>query len=500
MYLLITVTRKPGRNDPCPCGSGKKFKKCCGQNASPSFLIPESELTGTPYDDYMQLMPLLGLHYQKVRKFEEDGKELQKAVSDFEKFYRPGKQDGLTDSFFMSWMNFDLRFGGSGQTIAERALADPLTKGLAEPGPTLIRRLGESYMTFYEVVGVEGDTATLRELGTERRWTVHYVRELAEATAVPGEIWYTRLIGPVEEALSYTTPYIFGPESKVQFARAVKVQAKEFAAGPRAIHFPQERHFAESQKEAALFWAEFIYRGLNLSESEYSDMPGPADFNDVPPGAFPLLTNTDKEVIVFTEDCFRVKDESALRKRLASLKSFDYDATEDSWTWLKAANPNDPDDSRTVRGTFRIEKGILIAETNSRERSAWLRHKLEGFLGQLIAHQETRWRDQIELPDIPPEERERLRREDEELNARPEVQEALHEQMEHYYFKKWPHQKVPMLGGLTPLEAVKTEEGRRKLEDLFALYDRFKARSRGGAPTPDLDRLRRSIGLSSKIN
>jgi len=23
---------KPGRNDPCPCGSGKKYKKCCGRN------------------------------------------------------------------------------------------------------------------------------------------------------------------------------------------------------------------------------------------------------------------------------------------------------------------------------------------------------------------------------------------------------------------------------------------------------------------------------------
>ena len=21
-----------GRNDPCPCGSGKKYKKCCGRN------------------------------------------------------------------------------------------------------------------------------------------------------------------------------------------------------------------------------------------------------------------------------------------------------------------------------------------------------------------------------------------------------------------------------------------------------------------------------------
>jgi SEC-C motif-containing protein len=24
---------KVGRNDPCPCGSGKKFKKCCGAEA-----------------------------------------------------------------------------------------------------------------------------------------------------------------------------------------------------------------------------------------------------------------------------------------------------------------------------------------------------------------------------------------------------------------------------------------------------------------------------------
>ena len=22
--------KQPGRNDPCPCGSGKKYKKCCG--------------------------------------------------------------------------------------------------------------------------------------------------------------------------------------------------------------------------------------------------------------------------------------------------------------------------------------------------------------------------------------------------------------------------------------------------------------------------------------
>lgn len=28
----VHVEKKVGRNDPCPCGSGKKYKKCCGRN------------------------------------------------------------------------------------------------------------------------------------------------------------------------------------------------------------------------------------------------------------------------------------------------------------------------------------------------------------------------------------------------------------------------------------------------------------------------------------
>jgi hypothetical protein len=29
---MIIMDEKPGRNDPCPCGSGKKYKKCCWHN------------------------------------------------------------------------------------------------------------------------------------------------------------------------------------------------------------------------------------------------------------------------------------------------------------------------------------------------------------------------------------------------------------------------------------------------------------------------------------
>lgn len=29
---FVNNVNKTGRNDPCPCGSGKKYKKCCGKN------------------------------------------------------------------------------------------------------------------------------------------------------------------------------------------------------------------------------------------------------------------------------------------------------------------------------------------------------------------------------------------------------------------------------------------------------------------------------------
>ena len=30
---VVNEEPKIGRNDPCPCGSGKKYKNCCGRNA-----------------------------------------------------------------------------------------------------------------------------------------------------------------------------------------------------------------------------------------------------------------------------------------------------------------------------------------------------------------------------------------------------------------------------------------------------------------------------------
>jgi predicted aspartyl protease len=33
IHMPVVKGKEPGRNDPCPCGSGKKYKNCCFKNA-----------------------------------------------------------------------------------------------------------------------------------------------------------------------------------------------------------------------------------------------------------------------------------------------------------------------------------------------------------------------------------------------------------------------------------------------------------------------------------
>ncbi len=487
---------KIGRNEPCPCGSGKKYKKCCGrEEAMAASFFPKEERTGTPLDEYMALLPFLALRRQKIIQFEEDGPELKKTMKGLDKRYRLGKEDGLLDSHFVSWSYFDLRFGASRQTIVERVLDDSLTARLHEPGPTCLKFMAASYATFYQVVDPGPEVIVLDELGTGRHWNVLYYRELFETPAGRGDIWYTRLLGPPEKALSYTTPYVWGPETRAQFERAARRITNDFIKSKRSIGVPADRLFAESQKESAVFWWQYILYSNSAEREMLSSVP--SGWSDL---GLPRIVNTDREDFIFTEMHFKVKDEKTVRRKLGALKSFEYAGKDDSWTWLKAPSRKFPDEARTVLGTFRFKEGQLVAETNSRERAQRLEYKLMGHLRGLLRLEKTLYRQPDELASIPKEEREAARKESEELNARPEVREALRKYQEDYYFVKWPRQKVPMLGNVTPLQAAKTEKGRRKLIELLEYYDRMQDAQPADKPRVDTNRLRQMLGLPPRAS
>ena len=51
---------KPGRNDPCPCGSGKKYKKCCLANEEAAEREQLAEAAGKP-----KALPLIACTFKK---------------------------------------------------------------------------------------------------------------------------------------------------------------------------------------------------------------------------------------------------------------------------------------------------------------------------------------------------------------------------------------------------------------------------------------------------
>ena len=60
---------KIGRNDPCPCGSGKKYKKCCMNKPQPSVNLVESEQEKKKWLEYY---PVSAEERQEGRVYLED--------------------------------------------------------------------------------------------------------------------------------------------------------------------------------------------------------------------------------------------------------------------------------------------------------------------------------------------------------------------------------------------------------------------------------------------
>ena len=63
---------KIGRNEPCPCGSGKKYKKCCLSQAAPAPVgIERARMDVTSPPD-SRPAPFAGMHPYVIAKLFED--------------------------------------------------------------------------------------------------------------------------------------------------------------------------------------------------------------------------------------------------------------------------------------------------------------------------------------------------------------------------------------------------------------------------------------------
>jgi hypothetical protein len=279
------MAEKPGRNAPCPCGSGKKYKKCCMDkdeqerfnDANREF---EESLTGTPLDEYFMLFRMLLIYAEKVRMTPgEDGKEFDRGEKDFIRDFKPGQDRWLPESFLNNWLIFDFRFGYSGKTVCERFMeAEP--NALVEPGPENLKIISGSYFTFYSVMATTQKELILSDLYNGKKWIMEKLGgEGFEERAKPGEIWFTRLVGVPERCYNASTPYVFDPDARENFTKALQGRVASYMAA-KDFNGPVTEHiYAESCKESLRLWARYM-----LVSSKTVSVKGE-----------PILTNADMD-------------------------------------------------------------------------------------------------------------------------------------------------------------------------------------------------------------
>ena len=91
------------------------------------------------------------------------------------------------------------------------------------------------------------------------------------------------------------------------------------------------------------------------------------------------------------------------------------------------------------------------------------------------------------------------RRSSETKGIDPRTRRELIQQLFDKYYKNWLDSKIFALGDKTPREAAKTEEGRRELEDLLRILEYTEHRRRAsGQPEYDIAWIRKELGMVEK--
>jgi len=144
---------KIGRNDPCPCGSGKKYKNCC--------IDLESTAQADLFTRYSQTIAAVKLKLDEA--FKSGIKKIRKdAQQNFLRYSVKNQLSADHESLFSDWLWFDM-VDSDGDTMAR----DYLSKHAAfMPAPLLecLTALSTSYLSVYEPMASSADRMDVRDI------------------------------------------------------------------------------------------------------------------------------------------------------------------------------------------------------------------------------------------------------------------------------------------------------------------------------------------------
>lgn len=465
------MSAQPGRNDPCACGSGRKYKHCC---------LPAADANDIRWHQLRHAEGRLIPELLRVALDAWGADGFRDAQLRFYRGFDPPEDpasDPEFESLFLTW--FGLRFAPAALPDAPNAAAVhqhlAAAQGLSDLDERFLIEAARRPVSFHHLTAVDpGRSIDLEDLLTGE--TCQVVERSASRTVRRGGVLYARTLTLDGVSIMIGCGSTMLPPSyRTDIAR---VREELAGAAERRLSIDEVAAHDDGLRRWYLEVADQIHH------------PAP-----------PKLKNTDGDPLAPTTLHFELQcspDEAFDALRSLNVVENDDDAlladsSSDAsgqlhsfhLTWNKPGNRLHASWDNTTLGSIEVEGASLVASANSNRRAGRLRRQIEKRLhGRVLL-----LRTVVESVDamlaqagreghVPPDE------------SSPELAQVAAALAERHW-EEWLDTPVPALGGVTPRQAVTTEAGR---ERLAALLDDFEWRASDDHPVP-VDMLRAELGL-----
>jgi len=444
---------KVGRNQPCPCGSGKKYKKCCLGQEQAARATSRAPATAHEVDQRLveQMMRFAG------RRLEQGC--LERAASDF-----VDPEQSL--QLLVPWTVYHLQV--QGKPIVHW-FVEERRRQLSNTELTWLQAQQASWLSVWEVLAVEpGSSITLRDLLTYEERTVHEISGsrggLAKRDALLARIVDHEGISVLGG--SHHRP--LGPVDAAEVVRRMRARLRRKRAVP-ADRLRDEK----TGRYMIARWEEAV------------------DDADASRGVLPVLQNTDGDEMLLTVDHFELDASRGeeVEQRLAGLEDVDPPGPDAPDRTFIFTGPG----GSTLIGRVTVSGSKLRLETNSIKRADLMRERIEGACQGLVRHRAREHSDPLAELEAggrrPPKPRA-----DGDDDLPPEEADGMIREFKAQHYAYWADQPLPALGGKSPREAIRTKDGRGQVDLLLKECENLEARQPAGQRF-DFSALRRELGL-----
>src|ERR1700722_10965364 len=374
--MPLHAREKIGRNDPCPCGSGKKYKHCC----LPRYAASIDQVWARQHEESERLTGEITRF--ALRKF---GERIHDAWQDFNMRDVPKPLEEAADErqifmpyFLFQWNPGARRTARTQGGVVARWYTLEKSKQLTAMQRMFLEQATTQPLSFYEVVWNEpgkrvrvwdvlvgGETEVIERSGSQH---------LRQGELLFAQIWHQ----PELAVFGSMAPIRIPPDKKIEVIELRNKLKKRIAT--------QNRYLAPHD----------LLRYADLIRATYLDI---RDRLFAPP----VLCNTDGDVLLFHRLTFRVEAAEAAFDALAPLavghsreELLDDAELSDDGTlrkvdidWIKEGNRKFKTWDNTILGHIKISEGRVIAEVNSENRAKRMRKEIEKRLGTLVTHEST---------------------------------------------------------------------------------------------------------------